>query len=194
MKKRILLASIITTVFLFTGCDTKSEINENLVASSQNNEPVREEFISKTFKLKTTDEKTIEFKSTPTGLDFKDYKNNKVVLLNVFATWCPPCIKELPALIDLQNRYKNDFQIVSILFEKDKTKKEILEFIKKYNINYPITMGEENFRLAKDMGDIQKVPEMFLFSKDGTFVKKFIGETKKETLEKYINIALKENK
>jgi thiol-disulfide isomerase/thioredoxin len=194
MKRKILFASILTTLFLFTGCETKSEIDENLIANSQNNEPVREEFIAKNFKLTTTDEKTIEFTSTPSGLEFKDYKDKKVVLINVFATWCPPCIKELPYLISLQEKYKDNFQIISVLFEKDKSKEEILAFIEKHGINYPITMGDENFRLAKDMGDIQKIPEMFLFTKDGSFIKKFVGETKKATLEKYINLALEESK
>lgn len=193
MKRKILFAGILSALFLFTGCETKSEIDESLVANSSNNEPVREEFIEKTFKLTTTSDETIEFTSTPSGLDFKDYKNKKVVLINVWATWCPPCIKELPALIELKEKYKNDFEIIAVLFEKDKTKKEIIEFAKKHGINYPITMGEENFKLAKDMGDIKKIPEMFLFTKDGTFIKKFIGETKKATLEKYIKIALEES-
>ena len=51
-------------------------------------------------------------------------------------------------------------------------------------------MGEENFRLAKELGDVKKVPEMFLFSKDGKFVKKFVGKTSKEEIEKYIKIAI----
>lgn len=192
MKTKYLIASCLTALFLLTGCDSKSEIDESLVANSNNNKPVREEFVSKTFKLTTTDEKIIELKSTPTGLDFKDYKDKKVVLVNVFATWCPPCIKEIPTLIDLQNKYSEDFEIISVLFEseEDKPKKEVLEFIKKYNINYKITLGEENFKLAKDLGNVQKIPELFLFAKDGTFVKKFIGETSKQNFEKYIKIAL----
>ncbi|MFA9375086.1 MAG: TlpA disulfide reductase family protein, partial [Poseidonibacter sp.] len=141
MKTKYLIASCLTALFLLTGCDSKSEIDESLVANSKNNKPVREEFISKTFKLTTTDEKIVELKSTPTGLDFKDYKDKKVVLVNVFATWCPPCIKEIPTLIELQNKYSDDFEIISVLFEseEDKPKKEVLEFIKKYNINYKIT-------------------------------------------------------
>ena len=77
-----------------------------------------------------------------------------------------------------------------MLFEENKTKEEIEEFIKKYGINYPITMGEENFRLAKELGDIKRVPEMFLFSKDGKFVNKFVGETNKENLERFIKLAI----
>ena len=188
MKK---LALLILSIFvLFTGCDNKIEIDESLVANTAKNKPFEKEFVSKTFKLTTLKDKTIELTTTDDGINFKDYKNKKVILLNVFATWCPPCIKEIPTLLELKDKYKDDFEIISVLFEKDKTKEEILEFVKKYKINYPITMGEENFRLAKDLNDIQKIPEMFLFTKNGEFVKKFVGETTKETFIEFIDIAL----
>ena len=51
-------------------------------------------------------------------------------------------------------------------------------------------MGDENFRLAKELGDVKKVPEMFLFSKNGKFVKKFIGKIPKEELDQYIKMAI----
>lgn len=66
-----------------------------------------------------------------------------------------------------------------------------MDFIKKYEIEYPVTVGEENFKLAKQLGDVKKIPEMFLFTKEGRFVKKFVGKTSKEDLEQYINLAIK---
>ena len=191
MKNKILISSIITTILLFSGCDTKSSIDESVLAKPKEQiEKVKEEFISQTFKLVTTDDKIIEFTSTEEGLDFKDYKGNKAILIDVFATWCPPCIEELPILKELREKYKNDFEIVSVLFEKDKPKEEVLQFIKEHSIQYPVTVGEENFKLAKELGDIQKVPEMFLFTKNGDFVKKFVGKTSKEKLEGFILDAI----
>ena len=191
MKNKILISSIITTILLFSGCDTKSSIDESVLAKPKEQiEKVKEEFVSQTFKLVTTDDKIIEFTSTEEGLDFKDYKGNKAILIDVFATWCPPCIEELPILKELREKYKNDFEIVSVLFEKDKPKEEVLEFMKKHSIQYPVTIGEENFKLAKELGDIQKVPEMFLFTKNGDFVKKFVGKTSKEKLEGFILDAI----
>jgi thiol-disulfide isomerase/thioredoxin len=191
MKNKILISSIITTILLFSGCDTKSSIDESVLAKPKEQiEKVKEEFVSQTFKLVTTDDKIIEFTSTEEGLDFKDYKGNKAILIDVFATWCPPCIEELPILKELREKYKNDFEIVSVLFEKDKPKEEVLQFIKEHSIQYPVTVGEENFKLAKELGDIQKVPEMFLFTKNGDFVKKFVGKTSKEKLEGFILDAI----
>jgi thiol-disulfide isomerase/thioredoxin len=192
MKINYFLATLLTTLFLFTGCDSKSEIDESLIANTKKNTPYEEKFISKTFKLVTTEGKIIEFTSTEEGLDFKDYKGKKAILIDMFATWCPPCIKGIPVLKSLREKYKDDFEIVSVLFEKeeDKPKAEVLEFIKKYGITYPVTIGPENFRLAKDLDDVQKIPELFLFSKDGEFVKKFLGETDLETYSKYVEMAI----
>lgn len=185
MKKNIF---IIFIVFLFIACDSKNTIDESIVAKTKFSKVL--EFEPQTYKLKTLKGKIIEFTSTKQGLDFKDYKRKKAILIDVFATWCPPCIEEIPTLNNLREKYKDDFEIVSILFEREKGKKELELFKKKYNISYPITIGEENFRLAKDLGDIQKVPEMFLFSKEGKFVKKFIGATRKEELEMNIKLAI----
>ncbi|KAB7883133.1 TlpA family protein disulfide reductase [Poseidonibacter ostreae] len=192
MKINYTFAALLTALFLFTGCDSKSEIDQNLIANTKNNTPYVKKFVSKTFKLITTDGKIIELTSTEEGLDFKDYKGKKAILLDFFATWCPPCIKGLPVLKELREKYKDDFEIVSVLFEKeeDKPTSEIIEFIEKYGITYPITVGEENFKLAKDLDDVQRIPELFLFSKDGEFVKKFLGETDLETYEKYLKMAI----
>ena len=189
MNKSIIV-SLVCIVFLFSGCDTKTTINSSVIAKTKSLEQEQFKFESQSFALITTNEKFISFRSTNEGLDFDEFKGKKAVLIDVFATWCEPCIKSIPNLKELKEKYKDDFEIVSVLFEENKTKEEIEEFIKKYGINYPITMGEENFRLAKELGDIKRVPEMFLFSKDGKFVNKFIGKTSKEELEKYIQMAI----
>ena len=188
--KRNFLISLVVLGFLFGGCDNKTTIDESVIAKKTVVKETNNTFVSQSFNLVTVDDKTISFKTTQIGIDFDNYKGQKAILIDVFATWCPPCIEELPILKEVKEKYKDKFEIVSVLFEKDKDKKEILEFISKNQINYPITLGEENFKLAKELGNVQKIPEMFLFSKDGKFIKKFIGKTLKEELEKYIQIAI----
>ena len=190
MKKSFLIGLVVIG-FLFSACDNKTTIDESVVVKSTSQDSNKKEFVSENFTLITTDEKLITLKSTEQGLDFEEFKGKKAILVDVFATWCPPCIEELPILKELREKYKNDFEIVSVLFEKDKPKQEILDFITKYQIEYPITVGEENFKLAKQLGDVKKIPEMFLFTKDGRFVKRFVGKTSKEDLEQYINLAIK---
>jgi thiol-disulfide isomerase/thioredoxin len=190
MMKKNFLISLVVLGFLFGGCDNKTTIDESVIAKKTVVKETNNTFVSQSFNLVTVDDKTISFKTTQIGIDFDNYKGQKAILIDVFATWCPPCIEELPILKEVKEKYKDKFEIVSVLFEKDKDKKEILEFISKNQINYPITLGEENFKLAKELGNVQKIPEMFLFSKDGKFIKKFIGKTSKEELEKYIQIAI----
>ena len=191
MKKSFLIGLVVIG-FLFSACDNKTTIDESVVVKSTSQDSNKKEFVSENFTLITTDEKLITLKSTEQGLDFEEFKGKKAILVDVFATWCPPCIEEIPILKELREKYKNDFEIVSVLFEKDKPKQEILDFITKYQIEYPITVGEENFKLAKQLGDVKKIPEMFLFTKDGRFVKRFVGKTSKEDLEQYINLAIKD--
>ena len=190
MKKSLI--GLVVIGFLFSACDNKTTIDESVIVKSTSQDSSdNKEFVSENFTLLTTDEKFITLKSTTQGFDFEEFKGKKAILVDVFATWCPPCIEEIPILKELREKYKNDFEIVSVLFEKDKPKQEILDFITKYQIEYPITVGEENFKLAKQLGDVKKIPEMFLFTKDGRFVKRFVGKTSKEDLEQYINLAIK---
>lgn len=185
MKKSFILVLISSLVFFISGCDTKSGIDENLVVSSSKEKKIGQEFESKKFNLTTLDGKIIELETTLTGIKFNNIKD-KMVLIDIFATWCPPCIKGIPDMNALQDKYKDDLVIVSVLFERDKTREELEKFIKKHEINYYLTVGEENFKLAKELGEVSKVPEYYLYNKEGVYIKKFVGETKKEVFEEYI--------
>lgn len=189
MKKMWFLGLVVIAV-LFSACDSKSPIDSSAISKSKVNE-VKEAFEPQSFALVTSNEKYISFKSTEEGLDFDEFKGKKAVLIDVFATWCPPCIESVPMLNELRSTYGESFEIVSVLFEQDKAIEEVQAFIKEHGITYPVSVSEEeNFRFAKELGDVQKIPEMFLFSKDGKFVKKFVGKVSKEELERYIKIAV----
>ena len=189
MKKSFITIGLISSIFLLSGCDTKSSIDESLVAQDKSKEDINKNFDSKQFSLKTVKGDTINLETTLTGIDFKEYKG-KVILIDVFATWCPPCIEAIPHMNKLTQKYKGDFEIISVLFEKDKTKEEIQAFIKKHGIEYPVTIGEENFNFTDDLGNVSKVPEYYLYDKNGDYIRKFVGETNKDVFERYIKQAL----
>ena len=66
--------------------------------------------------------------------------NNKVVLLNFWATWCPPCRREMPDFIDIYNQYKDkDFVVVGVGIDDQH---KIAEFVKHLEVNYPILVGD----------------------------------------------------
>lgn len=177
MQFKTLAFLSILSILLFTGCDSKEEKEEiNQPA------PVQKVEINTEFQLKTTNDGIINLKLENDKIILKDYPN-KIVLLNFFATWCPPCKAEIPNLIQLQNDYKNDFVIVSILLEDMKTHEELQKFITTFNINYPITNASENFDLAKSLGGIKSIPTMFLVDKDGNVFQKYVGLVPSEMME-----------
>ncbi len=186
--KKLLFISLACVTLFFSACDSKSPITSNAVSKTKINEE-KPKFESQTYSLITTDEKIISFTSTEEGLDFDEFKNKKAVIIDIFATWCPPCIESLPMLKEIKEKNKDNLEIVSVLFQDEKSLEEMKDFIKQHQINYPITMGSDNQKLADEL-NVKKVPEMFLFSKSGKFVHKFVGKVKQEELEKYLKIAV----
>ena len=173
--KTLAFLSILSILF-FTGCDSKDK-NEN------NNETKIEKSDRKTeFQLKTTNNTVVDIKLENDKIILKDYPN-KIVLLNFFATWCPPCKAEIPNLIKLQDDYKNDFVVISVLLEEMKTNEEIVDFIKSFNINYTVTNSPENFDLAKRLGGIKSIPTMFLIDKNSKIFQKYVGLVPSEMME-----------
>jgi peroxiredoxin len=76
----------------------------------------------------------------------------KIVILNFWATWCPPCIKETPAFVELQEQYNSaGVQFVGIAIDK---KDAVLEFMDTYGVNYPMLIGENDaINVSKQYGN-----------------------------------------
>ena len=130
------------------------------------------------FSLKSVDGKTVKL---------SDYKN-KVVLIDFWATWCPPCRKGIPDLIELQKEFKKDFVVLGISVDTD-TKGDVPGFIKDYGINYPVVYGDNS--TAKLFGGVSGIPTSFLIDKKGNIVDKHVGLVPKETLAAGIKNLLK---
>lgn len=180
MKFKIVFFLAILSIIFFSGCDSKESQNENNDSSKQEKKVEIEQ--RKSFILQTTDNKTIEAKITDEGLNFSGYEN-KVILLNFFATWCPPCKAEIPHLNSLKDKYKDKIEILAILLEENKDNAELDKFIKENNIKYPISNTTENYMLADGIGGVKSIPTMFLYSKSGKLLEKYVGIVPEEMLE-----------
>lgn len=184
MKKIFLIFSSVIAVLLFSGCNS----NEEATTIIEDNKSFGElkAASNKNYVFKTTDGKTIEFKVENDILTSKKL-NGKYVMLNFWATWCAPCIREMPILTSLQEKHSDKFQIIGILIEKNKDAKELADFMTKYKMNFPVTIGDENYRIAKNFDDVNMFPESFLYAPDGKFLKKYVGEVNSDDLEALIN-------
>jgi peroxiredoxin len=111
-----------------------------------------------------------------TGLDGKPVtladSHGKVILLNFWATWCGPCRAELYDLIDLQAKYKDRFQILSLIVDDDDPA-AIQEVVEKYGINYPVALAPNDLRMK--YGGIAALPTSFVLDSEGRIVQKHEG-------------------
>ncbi len=114
----------------------------------------------------------------------------KVVILDFWATWCPPCRKGIPDLIELKKKYKDKIEIIGISVDEmsRNTKARVVPFIKEYGINYPIVYADMN--VIQQYGGIRSIPTSFVIDKKGNVVAKYEGLVPKSTLEETINKAL----
>lgn len=131
------------------------------------------------FTLKSVDGKTIKL---------SDYKG-KVVIIDFWATWCPPCRKGIPDLISIQKEFKDKVVIIGISLDREKTIKDVPGFAKDYGINYPIVYGDD--KVVIDYGGIQSIPTAFVVDKNGTVVDMHVGLVSKETYVNKIKELLK---
>lgn len=108
-------------------------------------------------------------------------KKNKAVLLNFWATWCPPCREEIPDLIRLQNEYgKSGFTVLGINVGESAAK--VSGFVNKMGINYPVLLDSEQ-SVATQYG-IVGIPTSYLVSSDG----KILGEYHAATAELFSEV------
>lgn len=101
----------------------------------------------------------------------EDWKG-KVVILNFWATWCPPCRQEIPEFIRLQAAYKDKLQIVGAS-EDDDPPEKVREFVQQHGMNYPVVMATKE--LADNYGGVPALPTSFIIDPQGRVVQKHTG-------------------
>jgi cytochrome c biogenesis protein CcmG/thiol:disulfide interchange protein DsbE len=131
------------------------------------------------FELPTSDGKKLKLSSL----------KGKVVIIDFWATWCPPCRKGVPDLVELKKKYgKKGFEIVGISLDGPQTKSEVVPFIKNYGINYPVVYGNEAVTIS--YGGVQSIPTAFIIDKEGKIVATYVGLRPKEVYEEQIKKLL----
>jgi peroxiredoxin len=95
----------------------------------------------------------------------------KVVVLNFWATWCPPCVEEMPSLVALQDRMKNQITVVAVSLDADSG--AYRKFIKDHNITL-LTVRDSDQK-SNSLYGTYKFPETYIIDRQGKIRRKFIG-------------------
>ncbi|MGD8408272.1 MAG: TlpA disulfide reductase family protein [Thiohalophilus sp.] len=116
--------------------------------------------------------------------------DGQVMLINFWATWCPPCRREIPAFIKLQNDYQDKgFTIVGIAID---TKQNAVDFVDPMGINYPVLVGDQDgIALSKDYGNrLGVLPYTVVVDRKGKIVTTHRNELTYEEAEALIKPLL----
>lgn len=113
-------------------------------------------------------------------VNLSDFRG-KVVVLDFWATWCPPCREEIPHFVDLQKQYGGQGLAVVGVSLDDVGPDAVADFVKKNNVNYTIVMG--NGDVTERYGHIQGIPTTFVIDRDGNIVSKHAGFTEASVIE-----------
>ena len=115
-----------------------------------------------------------------------DYRGH-VVFLNFWATWCGPCKVEIPAFVELYDRYK-DKGLVIVGVSIDDSAAQLRPFMKEWRMQYPVLQMNEAIETA--YGPFYGVPTTFFIGRDGTICRKHMGPATKEQFEREIRALL----
>lgn len=116
-----------------------------------------------------------------------DYRG-KAVLLNFWATWCPPCKVEMPWFVDLQKQYGKDGLVILGVAMDDSEPAAIGKFAQELGVNYTVLLGTD--KVSDDYGDVQYLPTTFFIGRNGAIVDKLTGLLDRKDIEDDVQKAL----
>jgi len=175
LKKSLLFVLAIFMVSL-SACESKVQNSGNSQEENGSLEmqPITPNTGTPDFSLLSVDGKTVKL---------SDYKG-KIVIVDFWATWCGPCRKGIPDLIEIQKEFKDDVVVIGISLDRD-TKQDVPKFVKNYGINYSIVYGDG--KVDRNFGGIEAIPTAFVIDRKGNIVDKHVGLVPKSTYVNLIN-------
>ena len=185
MSKIKILSTLMMFSLFFAACSNDAqEAHEDANAILSTNE----------FVLTALNKTQYVIKKSANGFTL-DGAKGKVVILDIFATWCPPCQAEASHLTSLQKKYKDSLIVLGISIEQGIENEKLQAFREKYDAAYPLVNSNENSRLVSAVAAKLKIgtnfgiPLMAMY-KDGVLINYYQGAVEEEFLESDIKKAL----
>ena len=123
------------------------------------------------------------------AVNLSDYKG-KVIILDFFATWCPPCKQEIPDFVELQKEYGDQgFTMIGVSLSGAS---DMRKFASRHGINYPVLMDSRKVQAA--YGPVRSIPTTLVLDQNMNVVKQYIGYKPKSVFEADITTLLNKNK
>ncbi len=118
-----------------------------------------------------------------------DSHKGKFVIVNFFATWCPPCREEIPGLVSLAEKRSKDVVVIGL--SSDESQRPLPEFIKNLNINYPVYMADISLLLQFN---VQSIPHNLVYDTKGVLVGNAAGFVTEKELNTFIDAFSEQKK
>ncbi|MDR0339017.1 MAG: TlpA family protein disulfide reductase [Desulfovibrio sp.] len=115
-------------------------------------------------------------------------EKGKVIVVNVFASWCPPCEDEIPGLVNIRKTFPED-KVLILGVSVDKDVEALTHYIKKLNINYLVTLAKDDF--IQRVG-VTAVPQLLIYNKTGELMVNHRGLVDEPDLKNAITEILAE--
>lgn len=166
---------------IFLGCESSSSSSSQLPTN--------------TYTLEETTAQKLHLTKQGHNLTVKEHPS-KVIIIDIFATWCPPCRVVAPHLSALQEKYQDEVKIIGLSIEQNKPHEYYTAFKNEYKATYSIANGADNNDLAgRIAADLQQprsfpIPLMVIYDKEGNYFRHYVGAVPEEMIERDIQSAL----
>ncbi|HVY06180.1 MAG TPA: TlpA disulfide reductase family protein [Burkholderiales bacterium] len=106
----------------------------------------------------------------------------KWVIVNFWATWCPPCLEEIPDLVAVKDGRK-DVEVIGIAMEFQDAK-QVVQFADGMFVNYPIVLGDR--KISESIGQVDGLPTTFIYDPQGKLAERHVGKITRRQIERLI--------
>ena len=182
MLKKSIFIALSAILLILHGC------------SSDKSKKIKSTVPKNTYMLSSLKSKEFVVTKVKDGFVVKGEKQ-KIIIFDIFATWCPPCRRAATHLDALQKRYKDDVLVVGVSIEDNISDEKLLEFRKSYGANYTLLNSPKNRFLADKivsslrLGNRYPIPVVVIY-KDGKYITHYMGSVEEEFIESDIKRAL----